>query len=128
MTFPEAIRTCLSKYTEFQGRAARPEFWWWTLFAIITLSVAQLVDMIVVAPLLGLPDPGTMELQPISALTGLFLLIPGLAVSVRRLHDTDRSGWWLLLHLIPIIGLLVLLYFYIQPGTGGPNQYSTAGS
>ncbi|OKL42412.1 DUF805 domain-containing protein [Pseudovibrio exalbescens] len=123
MTFSDAIRTCLSKYTDFQGRAGRPEFWWWTLFVILAMIVAQIVDMVVIAPLFGLPDPATIEMQPISALVGLFLLIPGLAVSVRRLHDIDRTGWWLLLHFVPLIGVLVLLFFYIQPSHPGATRF-----
>ena len=61
--------------------------------------------------------------QPLRMLAGLALFLPTLAVTVRRLHDIDRSGWWYLLSLIPIIGILVLLYWYIQPGTEGPNQF-----
>jgi uncharacterized membrane protein YhaH (DUF805 family) len=114
MGFQEAVTTCFSKYVGFEGRAARPEYWWWTLFVIVVGIVLRLVGHIV------LGDTGA------SVLSGLFQLavfLPGLAVAVRRLHDTDRSGWWLLLAFIPVIGWLVLLYFVIQPGTAGPNQF-----
>jgi uncharacterized membrane protein YhaH (DUF805 family) len=116
MGIQEAVATCFMKYVSFEGRAARPEYWWWVLFvvgvAIILLVLGSLV--------LG-ADSGAG-----SVLTGLFYLatfLPGLAVTVRRLHDSDRSGWWLLLAFIPLIGSLVLLYFLVQPGTQGPNQY-----
>ena len=61
--------------------------------------------------------------QPLRMVAGLILFLPTLAVTVRRLHDTDHSGWWYLLVVIPIIGILVLLYWYVKPGTEGPNQF-----
>jgi uncharacterized membrane protein YhaH (DUF805 family) len=114
MGIQQAITTCFSKYVDFQGRAVRPEYWWWVLFIVIIVVVLQILAGIV----------GTL----FSVLVGLFYLatlLPGLAVSVRRLHDTDRSGWWLLLAFIPIVGGLVLLYFMVQPGTQGPNRFGT---
>lgn len=114
MGFQEAVRTVLSKYATFTGRAARPEFWWFALFSFIVHLVASFIDQLIFGH------------QILDGLTSLALLLPSLAVGVRRLHDTGKSGWWLLLLLIPIIGWLVLIYFYIQPGEPGDNQFGPA--
>ena len=123
MNMTTAVKTVLGKYAVFSGRASRSEYWWWLLAMIILFTVLGLIDGALVAPMLGFeafqPDAG----QPVSFLVSLGLLLPNLAVSVRRLHDTDRSGWWLLLGLIPVIGTIVLLIFYVQPGTDSSNQY-----
>jgi uncharacterized membrane protein YhaH (DUF805 family) len=90
---------------------------------IILFTVLALIDGALVAPMAGMdafqPDAG----QPVTFVVSLGLLLPNLAVTVRRLHDTDRSGWWILLGLIPVIGTIVLLVFYVQPGTAGSNQF-----
>jgi uncharacterized membrane protein YhaH (DUF805 family) len=118
-----AIKTVLGKYATFSGRATRPEYWWWLLATIILFTVLGLIDGGLIAPMMGFetfsPDAG----QPVSMVVSLALLLPNLAVAVRRLHDTDRSGWWLLLSLIPLLGTLVLLYFFVQRGTEGSNRF-----
>ena len=123
MNMMTAVKTALTKYATFNGRATRPEYWWWILAMIILFTVLGLIDGAVIAPLLGFeafdPEAG----QPVSFIASLGLLLPNLAVSARRLHDTDRSAWWLLLGLIPLIGTLVLLFFYVQRGTDGPNRF-----
>ncbi|HEX4860965.1 MAG TPA: DUF805 domain-containing protein [Rhizomicrobium sp.] len=86
MGFGDAIRICFEKYVTFSGRARRAEFWWFILFDFLVRMGANIVDAII----------GQTKLGPIGLLTGLALLLPGLAVAVRRLHDTDRSGFWLL--------------------------------
>ncbi len=100
-----AIKTCFTKYADFNGRATLPEFWWWTLFVGIAGSV-----MFMVSPVL-------------SALFLLAVLMPFTAVAVRRLHDTDRSGWWTLLALIPFPGLAFLAALLVFQGTRGPNRF-----
>jgi uncharacterized membrane protein YhaH (DUF805 family) len=94
--------------------------------------LAYFVIFIVVSflqSLLGLgsyyPGPfgGFYSFSPLTSLLNLALLLPSLGISVRRLHDTNRSGWWVLLGVIPVVGWLVLLYWYVQPGTTGDNQY-----
>jgi uncharacterized membrane protein YhaH (DUF805 family) len=112
MTMQEAVRSVLSKYATFEGRAARSEFWWWFLAIIIASIVAGLID--------GLLFP---NMQLLSLLLGLAIIVPNLAVGARRLHDIDRTGWWLLIGLLPIIGTLVLLWFFIQKGTDGANRF-----
>jgi len=111
MSFVEAVRTVLSKYATFSGRARRSEYWFWTLAIGIAYVVA--VILAVVAKPLGF----------IFVLLYLGVLIPSLAVGVRRLHDTDKSGWLLLLGLIPLVGSIVLLVFYVSDSTPGENRY-----
>ena len=123
MNMITAVKTVLGKYATFEGRAARPEYWWWILAMVILFTILGVVDGAFIAPLMGF-EPFQKEAgQPLSLLVSLGLLLPNLALAVRRLHDTDRSGWWLLIGLIPIVGSLVLLVFYILPGTQEPNRF-----
>ncbi|MCV9998976.1 DUF805 domain-containing protein [Pararhizobium sp. YC-54] len=96
----------------FSGRASRSEFWWFALFNVIVAIAATIVD-------------ATIGIELFSIAAGLALLLPGLGVAVRRLHDTDRTGWWVLIALT-IIGLVVLIIFYATPGTPGDNEYGPA--
>ena len=110
MSFQDAVRICLTqKYIDFSGRARRSEYWWYALFSFAVQAVVSVIDR-------GLGS------QFLGALVSLALLAPSLAVAVRRLHDTGRSGWWLLLVLLPIIGWIALLVFYLQDSQG-PNAY-----
>jgi uncharacterized membrane protein YhaH (DUF805 family) len=118
MSFQDAIRACFSKYAEFSGRARRSEFWWFTLFTLLASAALGIVDR----ALFGVAPDG----QPVSVLNALFtlaVLLPAIAVGVRRLHDTDRSGWWYLLILIPVLGALVLIFLFAQTGSTGPNRF-----
>ncbi len=101
----------LKKYAVFTGRARRKEFWMFALINFIISIVLTYVETLVGGP--GI----------VGMLYSLGVLIPGLAVSVRRLHDTSRSGWWLLVVLVPIIGPLVLLFFVVQDSKPGENQF-----
>lgn len=118
MEFGEAIRTVLGKYATFSGRAIRSEFWWWTLAVFIANMILGVID----AFLFG-SGPGSVGV--LGAIFSLAVLLPGLAVSVRRLHDLDKSGWWLLIILVPLLGFLLLLYWFVQRGTVGENQYGS---
>ncbi|MDO8902507.1 MAG: DUF805 domain-containing protein [Phenylobacterium sp.] len=102
----EAVRYGLKNYANFQGRTARPTFWWWVLSIFLFGLAVGVVDTMLF---------GRGDFQPLSALAGLALIVPNLAMGVRRLHDTGRTGWWVLIALIPILGFLVLLFFYVQP-------------
>ncbi|MFT5235269.1 MAG: uncharacterized membrane protein YhaH (DUF805 family) [Shewanella sp.] len=95
----------LKKYADFTGRARRKEFWMFILFYMIFYTLAAVIDVAL----------GTMIFTSVLAL-GLF--IPSIAISARRLHDTGRSGWWQLVGLIPLIGAIVLLVFYVQDSIG----------
>lgn len=123
MDMSTAVRTVLSKYATFSGRAPRSEFWWWALFVAIMSLVAGLIDGFLIAPLTGHAMFARDAYDPVSSLFGLAVLLPGLAVGARRLHDIDKSGWWLLLSFIPLIGGLILLYWAIKPSQPGTNRF-----
>ena len=123
MSFIEAIRAVFSKYATLSGRAARPEYWWWVLFILLLNIVTGVVDGAVIAPALGYERFAEDAGQPLSLITGVALLLPGFCVGVRRLHDSDRSAWWLFIVLIPLIGVLVLIYWLTQAGTSGANRF-----
>ena len=124
MTFTQAIASGFRRYLDFRTRSSRSEYWWWTLFSALTSVLTMVLDEV----LFG----GTAILNTLNA---ILLFIPGLAVAIRRLHDTDRSGWWLLIALgiivisaliywaLILIGILLLIYWYVQPGTAGSNRY-----
>lgn len=121
MSFTDAIRSGFDHYVNFEGRASRAAYWWWVLFAFIVNIVASFVDRA-----LGwdyVVQGYSTGSGPIATVVALALLLPGLSVAVRRLHDTGRSGWWLLISVIPVIGWIMLLVFMLQPGTPGPNQF-----
>ncbi|WGY68592.1 DUF805 domain-containing protein [Burkholderia cepacia] len=118
MGFSEAVRTVLNKYATFEGRARRAEYWYFTLVSVILSIVVQIIGA--VGREGGLI---TLLLLGIICLVSLALIIPGIAVSVRRLHDTGRSGWFLLIALIPIVGGILLLVWMCSRGTDGPNRF-----
>jgi uncharacterized membrane protein YhaH (DUF805 family) len=107
----------LKKYAVFSGRARRTEFWYFVLFNIIVTIVLSVIDRLIGT------FSGASNLGILSGIYSLAVLIPTLAVAVRRLHDIDRTGWWILIGLIPLIGTIVLLVFYLTPGTPGSNRY-----
>lgn len=118
-----AVRRVLSKYATFSGRAPRAEFWWWMLACFLILSIAGLIDGLLFPSTTG-PDGFVFyAFQPFSTILSLAFFLPNLAVGVRRLHDIGRRGWWMLLFLVPLIGFLVLLYFYVQPSQPEDNAY-----
>ena len=112
MSFTEAIRVCLSKYVTFSGRARRSEFWFWSLFAVCIGVVAGIIDLIV-------------GFSIATWVAYLGLLLPGIAVTIRRLHDTSRSGWFYLLCFVPFGGFVVL-YFVLQDSTPVDNAYGAS--
>jgi len=123
MDMPTAVKTVLGKYATFTGRAPRSEYWWWSLALVIVFIILSLIDGALIAPMLGFERFEPTAGQPLSMLASLAIIVPCIAVTVRRLHDTDRSAWWLLIGFVPIVGSLVLLFFYIQAGTEGENQF-----
>ena len=137
----------LQKYVDFKGRAPRAEYWWYTLAVIVAAIIVSVIE-----GMLGL-GASVGPYGPVSLILMLALLLPGLGVTVRRLHDTNRSGWWILVAVIPyvilgfmaagavasgdmaglataglfslvaLVGAIVLLVFMVLPGTRGPNNY-----
>ncbi|MGM0660169.1 MAG: DUF805 domain-containing protein [Pseudomonadota bacterium] len=110
MDFTTAVKTVLTEnYVNFTGRAQRSEFWWFALFAFVVLSVLG-----------ALGDVGNL----LAGIFALAIMLPGIGVAVRRLHDVDRTGWWYLLVLIPVLGPLILIFaFFIHRGTPGDNRF-----
>jgi uncharacterized membrane protein YhaH (DUF805 family) len=98
MTFQESIQTCFRKYATFEGSASRSEYWWFFLFLLLASLAASVIS------------------PKLNVLFWLATLLPALAAASRRLHDTDRSGWWQLVALIPFVGFIVLLVFLVQKG------------
>jgi len=103
MSFMEAVKTCLSKYVTFSGRASRSEFWWFYLFTIIVSVIASIVD-------------GAMGTVYIGMIANLALILPTISAGVRRMHDTNRSGWWIL---VPLYNI----YLWIQKSDEGENRF-----
>jgi uncharacterized membrane protein YhaH (DUF805 family) len=97
MTFQESIKVCFQKYADFNGSASRPEYWWFFLFLFIAGLVLSFVNPIV------------------NGIFSLATLIPSFAVGARRLHETNRSGWWQLLWLVPVVGWIVIIIFLASP-------------
>ena len=110
MTFGESVSTCLKKYFVFQGRASRSEYWWFQLIVSPSYFISTILENEIGYLFLGIT---------------LFTLIPAISAGVRRLHDTNRSGFFLLISFIPFIGGLVLLFFLIPEGTKGKNRFGT---
>jgi len=124
MNFVDAVRSGFNNYANFSGRALRSEYWWWVVFVWIAGVVARILDSVLGLSIYQTTASGfEQSAGPIAAIVGLALIIPGLAVLVRRLHDTDHSGWWFWLAIIPIIGWIVLIFFLASAGTPGPNRY-----
>ena len=114
MGFNESINICFKKkYATFEGRASRSEFWWWFLFSTIVVLASLLISEEIDNPILYL-------------IIWLILVIPGFSVIVRRLHDVNRSGWNYFWILIPILGSLLLLYWFTKKGDAGKNNYDVS--
>lgn len=130
MNFQTAVRSCLQKYATFSGRASRPEYWWFVLFLILAQIVLNIVDTMMFGTGTFTHGPGYARWVsnggPLSAIFALGTFLPALAAAVRRLHDVGKSGWWLLVAFFPLIGGLVLLYFFVQPSQPGPNDFGAA--
>ena len=107
----------LKKYTVFNGRASRREYWMFFLFSFIFTVIAMVLDRV-----LGLTIE-SIGYGPIYLFYGLGVLIPSIAVGIRRLHDTGRSGWYMLVSFIPCVGGIILLVFFATPGDVGENEY-----
>ena len=109
--------SALKKYAEFSGRAQRSEYWYFVLFYFLIAVGLAFID-----GLTGMFNPAA-GIGLLSGLLTLGLLIPSISVSVRRLHDTNRSGWWLLIAFVPLVGAIVLLVFCVQDSSPGDNKF-----
>ena len=113
---------CLKNYAKFDGRASRPEYWFFVLFSTLTFFALQLLSSV-----LGIQFflYDVMPVYPIASAWQIGTLIPGIAVGIRRLHDINRSGFWMLFFLLPFIGWLILFIFALLKGTDGENDYGS---
>jgi uncharacterized membrane protein YhaH (DUF805 family) len=111
MNFAEAIASGLSHYVTFSGRASRSEFWFWYLFVLILSIVGGILDLM-------------LDMQVVGPIISLGLLLPGISMNIRRLHDIDRSGWWCLIAFTGI-GVILLLVWACMKGTAGTNAYGS---
>ncbi|MGR5058653.1 DUF805 domain-containing protein [Vibrio rotiferianus] len=107
-------------YTNFNGRARRQEYWYFTLVNVLVNLVMGIIDR-VIGSVTQMDNFGFF-----GVIYALFIMIPSIAVTVRRLHDSGRTGWWALIAFVPVIGILVLLYFLIQDSEEGSNQYGVS--
>ncbi len=125
MEFTQSVKSVFSKYATFSGRASRSEYWFFALFNAV-ISIALILLGTVIGAAAGGSEGaanGMLVGYILYAIYGLGVLIPSLAVTVRRLHDSNKSGWLILIGLIPFVGSIVLLVFMILQGTNGENQY-----
>jgi uncharacterized membrane protein YhaH (DUF805 family) len=116
MNFQQAIASGFRNYVTFSGRSSRSEYWYWVLFTIIGAVATGVLDVAMFSE---------SAVSPINTIFGLVTFLPGLAVACRRLHDIDRTGWWLLISLT-IIGIVVLIVWFCQKSDAGPNRYGLA--
>ena len=115
MTFKQDVITVLrDKYFTIDGRAPRSEYWYFWLFFLLVSIALNPIDSILFA---------SSGINPLSALFTLLTFIPFFTLAVRRLHDRDLSGWWLLLMIVPVIGSIALIVIYMMRGTPGPNTF-----
>ena len=117
MNFSESISTCFRKFVSAKGRASRSEYWWFQLFLYLLSFITIFIDVL-------LFSDNVMEnaIFPINTITSLITLLPAVCVFIRRLHDVNRSGWWILIS-FTCIGIIPLLYWSIIKGTDGSNDY-----
>jgi uncharacterized membrane protein YhaH (DUF805 family) len=114
MTFAQAIRSGFANYLNFSGRAIRSEYWYWVLFAMLGGLATEIIDSVIFA--------SNSSISPLNGVFDLLIFLPGLGLGIRRLHDIDRSGWWVLITLT-FIGVFLLLYWACQSSTPGPNRF-----
>lgn len=115
VSFSQAVRMAFDSYCRFQGRSSRSEYWWWVLFCSILGFCIGIVE--------GILGFSMTAVQATSGILSLVLLLPGLGLSVRRLHDIGKSGWWILLGLIPVVGAIVLIIWFARNSQMQDNQY-----
>ena len=110
MTFMEAVKSCFTQYVGFNGRARRSEFWYFELFYVIVATVGNILA-------------GVTGLSWITAIVSLAFMLPALGVMIRRMHDIGKSGWWILITIIPLVGTIIMIVWCCKDSEPGSNQY-----
>ena len=123
MNMIEAVKSFYTNYVNFSGRSQRSALWWFVLFNLIVSVVIAMVEGGGSGSMGGGAMAYTYNAGPVGIVWSLVNIIPGIALSIRRLHDLDKSGWWMLIALIPLIGAIILLVWDCQKGTEGPNRF-----
>ena len=116
MTFLDSIKSCFNKYGNINGRATRSEYWYWTLFVILVSVVTFIIDI----SLLGSSIDD--EFTPLNSIWSLAVLIPGITVTIRRFHDVNRSGWWILI-IFTVIGIIPYFYWLVKGSDANENSF-----
>lgn len=115
VSFSRAVRMAFDSYCRFQGRSSRSEYWWWVLFVAILSFCIGIIE--------GILGFSMTAVQTTSGILSLVLLLPGLGLSVRRLHDIGKSGWWILLGFIPVVGAIILITWFARNSEMTENRY-----
>jgi len=127
MDFLQAIASCFNKYADFSGRASRREYWFFFLFRVVTEYIAGMIDKTALQDYVHTYYIGhfAQQIGLLGIIVGIFLILPSISVACRRLHDVDRSGWWLL-SALTIIGAVFPLFFWVcTKGTQGDNRFGS---
>ncbi len=125
MNFMDAVKTCFSKYATFSGRAQRSEMWWFVVFLLIGSAVTGWLDTAIFGQNVVMVGDASFVYTAgvLGTIFSLATLLPALAVYVRRLHDLDKSGWWILIGIIPLVGVIILIVWFASKGTAGDNRF-----
>jgi len=121
MGFGDAVRAVIAKYAVFQGRARRAELWYW----ILAIMVAEIAIAIIGGVLSAVSDSLAVVSLLLYCALLVGIIVPSIAVAVRRLHDTGRSGWWYFIAVVPLVGPILLIVWYCTPGTPGSNAFGS---
>ena len=116
MTFRDSIKNCFNKYASINGRATRSEYWYWTLFVVLVSIFTLIIDV----SLLGSSIDD--EFTPLNSIWSLAVFIPGITVTVRRFHDVNRSGWWILI-ILTVIGIIPYIYWLVKGSDATENNF-----
>ena len=127
MSFIDSVKSGFVRYFEFENRSSRSEYWWWMLFVWLTSLLLTVINSALFGPTVVESNTGELLIMYDAGVPGLvfslFVLIPSLALNCRRLHDIDKSGWWQTILLIPIVGLIVMVYWCVKAGDRGENRF-----
>ncbi len=115
VSFSQAVRMAFDSYCRFQGRSSRSEYWWWVLFVAILSFCIGIIE--------GILGFSMTAVRTTSGILSLVLFLPGLGLSVRRLHDIGKSGWWILLGFIPVVGAIILIIWFARNSEMTENSY-----